>query len=372
MSARSDANTDQVVYSGADIPSTTGGISFCAWVKVNTDNNQNQTIARLSAGGTIITFATDSDGLGGPGFFTTGNSTVNPLGFSAVETWRFVGFTADSDDAITYAGIESGTLTTSSTTGIGGAGVAARLSLFGRGNGDLTEWLPGSIANARVWFGVRLSEAEFEAERLSFSAVHTAGIFADWPLDGDLLDISGNGRHLTAGSTPLTLDSDPPITSVITGNGSVTASNATVSGSGSVLVQGSGDVQASNTDVVGTGAVIVSGSGNAQASNASVAGSGVAIITGNGAVSASPSVVDGAGTVPVIGNGSLIAAASIVAGMGAVIIHGNGSVVAPNAIVSGQDAIYEIPSAKRSKTTVLANSPIVAVRENRVTTTVGD
>lgn len=397
MSTRSDATTDQVTYSGA-IPSTAGGFSLTAWARVHVDRNDYSTIARISSGGsTRLTFATKLDGLGGPSAYTpSGGSVEGTLGWSAVDVWRKVAVTCDADDAIVYCRDPGGSTTVVTSGAIAGQGTGDLLALFGRGAGDTSEWFSGDLAHVRLWFGVRLTQAQAEAEWDSASPI-VASPWAVYPLltAGDLTDHSGNGRHLTAGSTGLTTVDDPPISSTITGNGSVTAANATLAGTGTTPVLGTGSVSAGNADVLGSGSTPIAGSGGVTSSNAAVSGTGdVPIsangtvsattdqvsgtgsvsITGNGSVVTSQAVVDGTGSsLPVIGgSGSLVATASVVAGLGTILITGNGNVIAPSAIVSGRESNHEIPSAKRSKTTVLANSPIVAVRENRATTTVGD
>jgi hypothetical protein len=70
--------------------------------------------------------------------------------------------------------------------------------LGGRDTGDSSENFLGTLAYWRV-FASELTQAEIVAEWGSAEAVLAA--WADWPLISDLLDISGNARHLSAGST---------------------------------------------------------------------------------------------------------------------------------------------------------------------------
>lgn len=414
MSARSDATTDQCRFSGT-IPNTSGGFSFTGWARVHTDQNNNQTLFRISlANGTRINFATDTDGTSGPACFTTGGSVVNSLGF-VVDAWRKIAMTCDGDDAIVYARdpTTGGTVSASGTIGGAGTGNADVLSLFGRGPSDASEWYAGDLAYIRFWFGTRLTQTQVEAEWDSSTPIVTTNLFAHWKLltATDLNDYSGNGNHLTAGSTSLTTVDDPPIP--ITGNGSASVSNATVAGTGTVPVGGTGSVTAGNTTLSGTGSTPTTGSGGVTSLNATVSGTGNVAINGNGSVSAGSAQVSGTGTLevtgsggvtagnadidgtgsaditgtgsviasnamvagtgsslPVIGgSGSLIATSSIVAGLGTVLIIGNGSLAPPPAVVSGQESFHEIPSAKRSVTTVLVDRATTAVKKNRVTTT---
>lgn len=61
----------------------------------------------------------------------------------------------------------------------------------------------GSLAAVKLWTRL-LTEAEMiqEGQQLTSSALYPADLFAFWPLNAttNLLDVSGNGRHLTASS----------------------------------------------------------------------------------------------------------------------------------------------------------------------------
>lgn len=217
MSVRFDAATDRISYTATNPPSTTA-FTITAWAMVVTDTDSNATIARLHAstgGSTIATWATGSDGLSGPNYFTTSGSISNATNFAA-GSWRKVAICATGTSGKSYVAtvgggteVDSGTIATGQPTGI---------TLGGRAVGDGTEWFNGRLAYVRVW-SVELTQSEIEAEWASATPVKTANLWADWPLTvhTDLTDHSGNGRNLTAGSTAVTTEADPPVSSGTTG-----------------------------------------------------------------------------------------------------------------------------------------------------------
>lgn len=204
MSLRVAQASDQVTR--ANPPDPSGGFTITAWVRVAVDRDDYSTLARVSSGGsTRATWATDSDGTSGPNYFTVAGTVTNATGL-AVGAWRKVALSFAAGTGTVYAQIpggstevDSGAVTTNTPADL--------LSLGGRGAGDTSEWLNGCLAQVRVFVGA-LTQAQVEAEWNSPTAVRSA--WADWPLVSDLLDASGNGRHLTAGSTSSPFEDDPP------------------------------------------------------------------------------------------------------------------------------------------------------------------
>jgi hypothetical protein len=204
VSLRIAQSSDQV--SRASPPSVAAGFTLLGWVRLRVDRDDFSTIGRVSSGGsTVATWATDSDGTSGPGYFTGGGSVSNSTGL-AVDAWRKVAIACTGTTGKTYAQIPGGATEVDSGTVSSGAGDV--LALGGRGAGDSSEWMNGTLAYVRV-FASELTQAQIEAEWTSPSAVLTA--WADWPLTSDLLDISGNGRHLSAGATSSGFEDNPPV-----------------------------------------------------------------------------------------------------------------------------------------------------------------
>jgi hypothetical protein len=178
----------------------------------------------------VVTFGTGSDGTSGPNYFTGGGSVSSSTNF-VVGEWRRVAITCLGTTGKVYAAtplgsveVDSGTVSTNTPGGI---------TLGGRDTGDSSENLLGSLAYWRVLSG-ELTQAEIEAEWASPTGVLAA--WADWPLIDNLNDISGNARHLSAGSTAVDWVAGPdlpggPETATLAG----TLPKATVAATAGVL-----------------------------------------------------------------------------------------------------------------------------------------
>lgn len=259
MSVRFDAATDRISITTA-LPNPADGITLTAWAYVSVNTGTNATLARLwtDAGATTsVTFATDSDGLSGPGYFTGGGSVVATTNF-VVGSWRKVAFTRSSTTGHVYVATVGGVTEHVSGT-VGGAANPAGLTLGGRSPVDGSEFFNGRLAYVRVWSG-QLDQTQVEAEWASTSPVVASGIWADWPLTvaTDLTDHSGNGRDLIAGSTSVTTEDDPPLTANVTGvaTAALGTSTSTVLGVRDVVAVGLASLDGLMTTVIGTRTVI--------------------------------------------------------------------------------------------------------------------
>lgn len=219
MSVRFDAATDRIERTTAPTIASTG-FTFVAWVYLSADRNENSTMMRLAASGsTRANLATDVNGET-LAYFTTGGSIVSTT-VMAVGNWYKVAISIPSTGGTTAtASLYTATAAGATATGTGTVSAnndANNVCIGGRGAGDATEWFNGRVAYARMWQAA-LSKAEVEAEWASAVPVRTANLWADWPLlsASDLTDHSGNGRDLTAGSTAVTTEADPPVGSTVT------------------------------------------------------------------------------------------------------------------------------------------------------------
>lgn len=211
MGARSNVSTDQVTFAGAGIPDPNAAITITAWVKLAVDQNNFCTFARISnaGGSTVGNLATAGDGVS-PGYFTGGGS-ISPGRPLPLAEWRPVAFASTGTAAKLYQGDVNGDLEFTDTGSADGAASPTRIALFGRGFGDASEWLDGSLAYVRLW-SAELTPEQIEAEWKSANHLVAADLVADWSLEGaSLLDVSGNDRHLTAGSTALEDDPGPEL-----------------------------------------------------------------------------------------------------------------------------------------------------------------
>lgn len=219
MSVRFDIGTDAITYAGSNPPDPASGFTVTMWARVKVDTNGNATLARIHANSgadTSATFATDSDGLAGPGYFTGGGSVLNTLGF-AVDAWRKVAFTRSGSTGRVYAATVGGATVLTSGT-VGGAATPTGFTVGGRSASDASEFFNGSIAYVRYW-STQLTQTQIEAEWASATAVVTSGLWGSWPLlvHTNLQDVSGNGRHLVAGGTSTTTEDDPPLANTVVG-----------------------------------------------------------------------------------------------------------------------------------------------------------
>lgn len=239
MAVRLDVATDRISLL-TSIPDPTTGITIAGWAYVSVDTNTNATLVRLhasSGGATTVTFATDADGLGGPGYFTGGGSVVSSTNM-AVGAWRKVAITCTGTTGTLYVAPPGGATEVDGGT-VGGAASPTGLTFGARAHNDGSEFLNGRLAYWRFWTSV-LSQAQVEAEWLSTTPVVTANLWADWPLAtaDDLTDHSGNGRDLTAGSTVVTTEDGPPLTNDVTGTAVAALGGPTTIATGQVNVPG--------------------------------------------------------------------------------------------------------------------------------------
>lgn len=240
MSIRFDTSTDRITWTGT-APTPSSGITILFWAYVSTDLNANSTYMRLhtsSGGTTVVTLATNTDGTT-PSCFTVGGTVVGPTNPGAA-TWARVAYTITGTTAKVYTALTD-TGATNSTTGTAGSSAStAPLSGYtvgGRSSSDASERFDGRIAYLRVWSTV-LTQSEIETEWMSATPVRTSLLFADYPLEtaSDLTDHSGNGRHLSAGTSPVTSEADPPLPAPITGTLAATLPSLTTSMAGQIPI----------------------------------------------------------------------------------------------------------------------------------------
>jgi hypothetical protein len=232
MSTRFDAASDRISFAGTMF-AVGSGFTITAWAWVSVDTDANSTFARLhasSGGSTIATWATGSDGLSGPNYFTGGGSVSNATNM-AVGAWRKIAISCSGTTGKSYVNTIGGT--TEVDSGTVGVGTPDGITLGGRSSSDSSEPFNGRLAYVRVWT-TELTQVQIEAEWASATPVITSGLWASWPLTDstDLTDHSGNGRNLTAGTTAVSTEADPPLSGSVTGTaaGAFGALTGTASG----------------------------------------------------------------------------------------------------------------------------------------------
>lgn len=240
MSTRFDAAGDRISFAGTMF-AVGSGFTITAWAWVSVDTNTNATFARLhasSGGSTVATWATDSDGLAGPNYFTGGGSVTNATNM-AVGAWRKIAISCSGTTGKSYVNTIGGT--TEADSGTVGVGTPDGITLGGRAPGDSSEPFNGRLAYVRVWTA-ELTQVQIEAEWASSTPVITSGLWASWPLTDstDLTDHSGNGRNLTAGTTAVSTEADPPLSANVTGTAAAAFGGLSGTASGVRKVSGTG------------------------------------------------------------------------------------------------------------------------------------
>lgn len=127
--------------------------------------------------------------------------------------------------------VATGNAALASISGVGANFTPAQMMLL---NDTYDEWLNARVMGVKMYSAV-LTSAEIDQEHRRLLPYRTANLFACWPMVGataaaNLIDISGNGRNLTAGGT-LTVEDNAPVswgsenpetTFVVTSSGAVT------------------------------------------------------------------------------------------------------------------------------------------------------
>lgn len=243
MSLRSDAASDRVSYTASPPPDPATAFTATFWARLRVDRDDFSTMMRLHASSgstTRVTLATNSSGTV-PAVFSPGN-TSGIIGSDAlvVDQWRMIAVTVSGTGA-TGGRVYTRTIggTTNVTTGqVSGGSAPDGITLFGRSISDASEWFNGGLAHVRIWSAV-LTQSEIEAEWDSTTPVRAANLWSAWSLATDLTDASGNGRTLSAGTTALTVEDDPPTMqgTDVTGSGAASfgALTGTVTGTRTVF-----------------------------------------------------------------------------------------------------------------------------------------
>lgn len=207
MAVRFAGTTDQLSRSGS-LPGSTGGITATFWVYLSVDLNAATCLTRLSQTGTSILYlSTDADGTS-VAWFSSAGSIVTTFQLT-VGAWHRIAATHNAGAGTLYTATATGA--TNVDTGTIVTGTPDLLGIGGRGSGDNTEPFNGRLAAYKLYSAV-LTQAEIEAEWTQYRPIRTASLHSIYPfVNAELVDYSGNGRTLTAGSTATTTEAGPPI-----------------------------------------------------------------------------------------------------------------------------------------------------------------
>lgn len=301
MSTRFDAAGDRISFAGTMF-AVGSGFTITAWAYVSVDTDTFATIGRLHASSgatTVVTWATGGDGLSGPNYFTGGGTVTNATNL-AVGAWRKIALTCSGTTGRSYIATVGGA--TEVDSGTVSVGTPDALTLAGRAQADSSEPFNGRLAYVRVWT-TELNQTQIEAEWASTTPVVTSGLWADWPLTDstDLTDHSGNGRNLSAGTTAVSTEDNPPLSGSVTGSAVAAFGGLTGAASGVRTVTGTAAGQfggltgaANGTRKVIGGAALAGGALSGSATGLrTVIGSAAAQFGGLTGTATSPSHVTG-------------------------------------------------------------------------------
>jgi hypothetical protein len=286
VAVRFDAASDRISVAGT-LPDPSAGFTLMGWTYVEVSTGTNATYARVhaaSGASTTATVATDGGPPAGPAYFTAGGSIVSSTQ-APVGAWRHVAITCLATDGVLYVAAPGGA-TDSDTGTVGGAASPTGLTLGGRSPTVPDEFLNGRLAYWRLW-STQLTQVQVEAERVATTPVVTANLWADWPLAtaDDLTDHSGNGRHMVAGTTPVTTADGPPLGVEVTGTASALLGALVATGAGQRAVIGVGGVNLGALAATATGGRTVRGVGVAGLGTLVGAVTGLRAVVGLGVAS---------------------------------------------------------------------------------------
>jgi hypothetical protein len=281
MSTRFDAASDRISFSGTMF-AVGSGFTITAWAYVAASTATNATFCRLhasSGGSTIATWATGADGLSGPNYFTGGGSVSNSTNM-AVGAWRKIAISCSGTTGRSYVNTVGGT--TEVDSGTVGVGTPDGLTLGGRAPADSSEWFNGRLAYVRVWTA-ELTQTQIETEWASTTPVRTSNLWANWPLTDstDLTDHSGNGRNLTAGTTAVSTEADPPLGGSVTGTATAAFGALTATASGVPTVRGTAAFSGGSLTGSATGLRTVIGSATGQFGGLTASATAPSHVTGS-------------------------------------------------------------------------------------------
>lgn len=201
--------------SAAAISTVGSAWSMCGWIYLDTNTGSVEEVAaigtdpasnarigfRIGTSDNIIEIVKDGD------------SDYNLGAVSALGVWTFVAYSTPS----IFAGDGYyGTTTTVTHNGSAPVNFSSTLDfvMVGRLTGASQDFFKGRIAHLRIWQAV-LSQAEFEAEMVSATAVRATNLWGAYEFAADGNDSSGHGYNLTQNGTDLSYVAGPISAAVI-------------------------------------------------------------------------------------------------------------------------------------------------------------
>lgn len=182
--------------------------TFVAWVYVAVDRATNYQSIFCRYGGGDMMDQLYLDASMRIATYVANSASTDVTGATlSTGTWYYLAMVRESTSSLKVYIDGSATATLTNTRSV--TGRTDGTPLLDLSTNNYTEWYNGRMAFARV-FTAALSNAEINAEMAATAAVLT-GEWADWPLQADDDDISGNARHFTTSGTVTYSEAGPDI-----------------------------------------------------------------------------------------------------------------------------------------------------------------
>lgn len=201
MSARCDNATDALLIVAA--PATNQPLTIAGWMQR----------AAVSAGAVVVAAIVSGSGFEQTLLMEAGANELaiyNSRGPSTALPY----FDVTDGSWIYVASVRSGDTQTLIVDGVAisaftDAAAIGPNTIVALGGDTSALGMNGRLAHWRLWEAA-LTVEELFRERQNIVAMRTANLWADWPLDTDALDISGNARHLSEFGS-IVYEAGPPI-----------------------------------------------------------------------------------------------------------------------------------------------------------------
>ena len=205
MAARFDASTDRYEAT-TGLPAATVYTVVC-WFYISVDRNAYSAIWELQYGGRSqvnSAYVTDTEVIE---LWDTGGPKMSHQ--ASVGVWQRLALAVGTGgNATLYYGTATGPLALSTTASLTTPAISDKLLI---GNDPFDQWFSGRQAPQK-WWNATLTQAEIERELGCYLPVRTANLLRWHPwVKAETTDYSGNGNHLTTGSTATTTEDGPPI-----------------------------------------------------------------------------------------------------------------------------------------------------------------
>lgn len=196
---RFNASADRLDMATGAWP-TSNTWSLCFWGKIIVDTNNETHFVSLDTAFSSSRHSIKTDVTGTQLYWEdTGIGRVN-IGSMVVGKWYFICATSNAGVATAAAMGDETTAVGALTTGSAATAITYGSGYIGSDGNGLGLFLNGSMGMLRIWDGVVLTLAEFQAEQFSHTVIRTSNLLDVYQLNSPatvLNDTSGNSHTLT-------------------------------------------------------------------------------------------------------------------------------------------------------------------------------